>query len=292
MDPIGPYPSHFHRFKGTLERVFASHWCKKLLCWSEFTKKTVTASLNCSRFMHKIEVVPRAVAPSRVSRSPRRDGKVRLLFLGSANMAGEFEARGGREVVEAFLLLADRYPNLELTIRSEVPAEVRGRIQGRKDVQLIEHVLPKDELIRLFMTHDIFLFPGYYSAWLVILEAMSYGLPVIATDIHSTAEYVIEGRTGFLVSPPGKLLRLSARNGGLPVAGFTNNLRKVLDSADATVIEQLVKKAVTLIENIELREQLGMAARRQVEEGEFSLQRRNRVLKKILDEATEGNRFV
>ncbi len=287
-DPIGPYPFHFFRFKGLLEKLFASHWCKKVLCWSDFAKKTVTGFLNCSGFVHKIEVIPRAVPSHLFNHLSVKDGKVRLFFLGSANMAGEFEARGGREVVEAFLILANRYPNLELTIRSEVPPDIRRRIHGRADVRVIEHVLAKDELVHLFSTHDIFLFPGYYSAWLVILEAMSYGLPVIATDIHSTAEYVIEGETGFLLSPPAKLLRLSDAYGGLPIAGLTTKFRELLRSPEPTMVEELVKKCETLIESRELRDRLGMTARRKVENGEYSLERRNGILKRVLDEATEG----
>jgi glycosyltransferase involved in cell wall biosynthesis len=274
-----------------MEKAFASRCCKNVLCWSEFTKKTVTDFLDCSRFVHKIEVIPRAVPPQRFSRSQREDEKVRLFFLGSANMAGEFEARGGREAVEAFLILANRYPNLEMTIRSEVPPDIRRRIKGRADVRVIEDLLPKDELAHLFTTHDIFLFPGYYSAWLAILEAMSYGLPVIATDIHSTAEYVIEGKTGLLVPPPLGVVRLSDAYGGLPVAGFTNRFMELFGSPDLRVVEGLVKTCATLIENRELREKLGVMARRQVEQGEFSLERRNGVLKKVLDGAIEGDRF-
>jgi glycosyltransferase involved in cell wall biosynthesis len=35
----------------------------------------------------------------------------------------------------------------------------------------------------------------------VILEAMAAGLPVAATRVEGTAELVIDGRTGFLVTP-------------------------------------------------------------------------------------------
>ncbi|MDP2937378.1 MAG: glycosyltransferase family 4 protein [Dehalococcoidia bacterium] len=282
-DPIGFSPHHFWRYKSVLERAFASGWCKKVLCWSEFTKRTVLASLDCSQFRPKLEVVPRAVRPRSFTRPPRDRESVRFLFLGSANMAGEFAARGGLEVVEAFLALRQRSESLELTIRSDLPPDVRRRLRGCPDVRVIEGVIPSEELERLFLTHDIFLFPGYYSAWLVILEAMSYGLPVIATDVHSTSEYVNDGRTGLLL----RAGRLPDGHGELPVTGFIDTQRKGLRTPDHQVVADLVEKAGLLIENEELRQRMGRQARYEVQRGRFSIERRNSVLKRILDEATQ-----
>ena len=282
-DPIGFSPHHFRRYKSILETAFASGWCKEILCSSEFAKRTVLTSLDCSQFLHKLEVLPRAVHPSIFVRSPRDRNSVRFLFLGSANMAGEFAARGGLAVVEAFLALRQRYEGLGLTIRSDLPPDARQRLRGCPDVRVIEGMIPHEELERLFLTHDIFLFPGYYSAWVVILEAMSYGLPVIATDVHSTAEHVIDGKTGLLLRPG----RLPDSYGHLPVAGFTNELLKAIRTPDPQVVAELVEKASLLIENEELRQRLGRKARDEVERGRFSIEQRNGVLKRILDKATE-----
>ena len=283
-EPIGFSPRHFWRYRSVLERAFASQWCKKILCWSEFVKKTILYSLDCSQFLPKLEVVPRAVCARSLVRLPRdRQDGVRLLFLGSANMAGEFAARGGSEVVEAFLALRQRFESLELTIRSDLPPALRRRLHGCPNVRVIKEAIPFEELERLFLTHDIFLFPGYYSAWLVILEAMSYGLPVLATDVHSTSEYVSDGRTGLLL----KAGKLSNQCGDLPVTGFTNELRKAQRTPDQQVVAELVQKATLLIEDEELRQRLGNQARQEVERGRFCIERRNSVLKRILDEATQ-----
>ena len=282
-DPIAAHPYYFRRLRGIAEKAFASRWCRKILCWSEYTRKTMTDFLDCSQFRDKIEVVPTAVPRAEVTAPLREDGKARLFFLGSANMVGEFEARGGREVVEAFAILRERYPNVELTIRSEVPPDVKSRIRALPDVRIIEETLPGDELARLFQSQDIFLFPGHYSAWLAILEAMSHALPVIATDVHSTAEYVIDGETGLLL----KGRRPPNGRSNLPVTVFTNQLRKAQRTADPQVVADLVQKAALLIEDRELRQRLGRQARQEVERGRFSIERRNSVLQRILDEATQ-----
>ena len=51
-----------------------------------------------------------------------------------------------------------------------------------------------------FTSADLFCLPSYTEAFpLVVLEAMSYGLPCIATDVGAVKEAVVEGETGWLV---------------------------------------------------------------------------------------------
>lgn len=54
----------------------------------------------------------------------------------------------------------------------------------------------------LFQTTDIFVLPTYYSNEcfpLVLLEAMSYGLPVVSTEEGGIPDIVINNETGFIV---------------------------------------------------------------------------------------------
>ncbi len=55
---------------------------------------------------------------------------------------------------------------------------------------------------KLLINADLFLLPSYNEAFpLVILEAMSSGLAVIATDVGAISGMIDEGITGFVVSP-------------------------------------------------------------------------------------------
>jgi glycosyltransferase involved in cell wall biosynthesis len=54
------------------------------------------------------------------------------------------------------------------------------------------------------------------------------------------------------------------------------------------VVAELVDKISILIENGTMRRQMGKAGRWEIEHGEFSIERRNEVLKRAFDEAIGG----
>ena len=85
------------------------------------------------------------------------------------------------------------------------------------DVELLRHRIEDDGLdecvvalgprygedkLKVFRQTDLFLFPSFYPqecAPLVVLEALSFGIPVISYDIGAVAEMVEDGRSGFVV---------------------------------------------------------------------------------------------
>ena len=61
-----------------------------------------------------------------------------------------------------------------------------------------------DNKWKAYAEADIFCFPTHYSAesfGLVAVEAMMFGLPVVATNWRGIADIVVDGETGFLVAP-------------------------------------------------------------------------------------------
>jgi glycosyltransferase involved in cell wall biosynthesis len=60
----------------------------------------------------------------------------------------------------------------------------------------------RDDVPRLLVAMDVFALTSHIEANpLSILEAMSAGVPVVATNVGSIREAVTEGETGFLVAP-------------------------------------------------------------------------------------------
>jgi glycosyltransferase involved in cell wall biosynthesis len=275
-------PRLFRQYKGILGRLLASENCRKILPWSEASKKTLVDNLDCFPFDDKIEVVYLAVRPRDfVKDYSRRGGKIKLLFVGSAYSREWFELKGGREAVEAFLHLGRLYDDVELVIRSDVPANVKEMCKALPNIRIIEGVLPWDALESEYQTADIFILPAHNTPFMVFLEAMSYELPIITTNVFANPEIIQDGKTGLLVE---KSKRLRYFVDGLPNWGTPEFMRDMA-ALDGAVVQGIVEKAKLLIENPELRIRLGKAARQEIEEGRFSIKRRNAKLTHVFDEA-------
>lgn len=273
---------HFNRYKRLIERAFASRYCKKILCWYEAARQTVLLNLDCTEFRHKIETVPFA-RPKRNFTKCFNDGRVKLLFVGSANILGEFEIKGGREALEAFILLNKKYDYLELVIRCDVPQSIKGKYHNCGNIRIIEERIPWEILEQEFKSADIFLLPAHNTPFSVFLDAMSYELPIVTIDAWANSEIVEDGKTGFLAQKSETLpyyIENLIPNFGSP------QFRKAIRTPDPKVVRELVERTSILIENKELRQQMGKAGRWEVEHGRFSIERRNEKLKRIFDEAT------
>lgn len=279
--------NHFRRLRSIIGKVLASEYCKKIICWTEACKRTVLFNLDCRGFAHKVEVVRLAVHRKNFVKDYGNREKIKLLFVGSANILGEFEYKGGREVLEAFLLLREKYHNLELVIRSDIPQELRSMCKGLNDVRLIDGIIPWRQLEQEFKSADIFLFPSYSTPGLAILDAMSYELPVITTDVWANPEMVENGKTGFVIKKSEKIQYYIENF--IPNWNYdlTSKFMMTVKTTDLEVVEELVEKTSILIEDEELRRTMGKAGRQEIETGKFSLQKRNGKLKRIFDKATE-----
>lgn len=277
---------HFKRYKKLIEKTLASEHCKKIICWTEAGKKTVVLNLDNKAIEEKVEVVRLAITKKGFVKSYQRKEKIKLLFVGSVNIPGEFEIKGGKEVLEAFIILRKRYPNLELVIRSDVPVEMKAKYRGIAGLKIIEEILPWEQLEQEWMSADIFIFPGYSTPGRVVLDAMSYELPVITTDVWANPELVEDGKTGFVINKSERP-RYYAEN-LIPIWDFDSNshFMKTISTADPKVVDELVEKTSILIENKDLRRRMGKAGRKEIEKGKFSIEKRNEKLKNIFDEAT------
>jgi glycogen(starch) synthase len=138
----------------------------------------------------------------------KSDGTVHLLFV------GRLERRKGIDVLLQVLPgLVERFPELRVTIIGrDTPSTELDRTYreafleqhaGRPDI--LERVrfageLPDDEVRDAYASCDVFCAPSRYESFgLVLLEAMSFGKPVVACDEGGMADLVEDN--GLLVPP-------------------------------------------------------------------------------------------
>ena len=274
--------NHFDRYKGIVQRALASEYCRKIICWSEAARRTVSLNLQQDEIEQKLVTVPLAVHKKEFTRSYDNQ-KIKLLFVGSVNILGEFGIKGGKEALEAFVLLNKKYGNLELVIRSDVTTDVRRKYSGFGNIRIIEERVPWELLEKEWQSADIFLLPVHNSPFSVFLDAMSYELPIVTIDAWANSEIVEDGKTGLIVSRSKKIPYYVENY--LPSFG-TPRFKAAMETPDPEVVQGLVEKTSSLIENPELRRRLGKAGRWEIEHGRFSIKTRNEKLTRILDEAT------
>jgi glycosyltransferase involved in cell wall biosynthesis len=264
---------HFWLYKSMIEKILSSECCKKIMPYLNTEKMTLLENLNCEKFKNKIEVVNLALTPKNFKKEYGKD-KISMLFLGTkhqTNITGSFEKRGGIELLEAFKILNKEHNNLELVIAAIIPPYIRNKysqILSQKNVKTFEYVVLGGKLESIMKNADILLYPGYITPSLTFLDAMSYELPVVATNWRGNFEMVENGKTGFLIRPPFRLEQITSAR--IP---------------DIYVVKELAEKTSILIEDAKLRQRMGIAGRREIEAGKFSTKRRNEKLKEIFDEA-------
>ena len=249
-----------------VEKLLMSEACRKIIPLSYASKRTLQRYLDIPE--EKIEVVYPAVPAISYKKEYTKKEVLNLLFIG-----GAFDAKGGREVIEAFKILSKSYPNLSLTIRGPVKEELLNDV---KNVTILGRVL-RNVLFEIYYPNtDIFLLPTYMdTVGYVLLEAMAFGIPIIATRYFAIPEIVKDA--GLLIEPPTTLWK--------PDGSHNYNFLKDLSNEFPQTVNDLVDALQRLIENEDLRRKLGDRGKRIVENGDISIKNRNRKLKKIYEDA-------
>ena len=212
---------------------------------------------------------------------------INLLFTNSWHQAADsFYLRGGLEVLEAFATLRRAYPELRLTLRTELPRDLFPRYHAiiqDGGVTVLDKFLSASKLEELLLSSHVFLLPSARIHIMSVLQAMAYGLVPIVSDGWGMSEYVEHGKTGLVVGGRyGKVTWNDERNGML-----RENYAPMYQ-CDPQVTQYVVNELSQLADDVELRQELGRNARRAVER-QFSLARWNSRLKQVLDRAWTGS---
>lgn len=193
---------------------------KWLVRWAARTSaQAVAISSYTARELRKFADVPIEVIPYTAELPPpsevpaSRRGNPSILFVGRL-----IERKGVHHLIRALGAVRERTP-ARLVIIGDGPERPRLEELAR-NAGVAEHVefrgrVTDEELRRAYAEAGVFVLPSVLDArqdteglGVVLLEAMNYSVPVIASDIGGITDIVEHDRSGLLV-PPGDELALA-----------------------------------------------------------------------------------
>lgn len=164
---------------------------------------------------------------------PRRSGEPIVLFIGNS-----FFRKGGDILLKAFPLVRAQMPNAHLVV---VTGDRIPRGLSLENVDVLPVTWARESIMDLYRNSDVFVLPTRENTWCdALLEAMAFGLPCIASLSPAALEVISNAESGLLV--PGE--------------------------DPQTLAEAILR----ILRDPNLRLQMGLAARRRLEE-RFTWQR-------------------
>lgn len=187
---------------------------RHLVTWSAWTKNSLVADYGIPT--EQITVIPPGVNtqlwPQALPKSALdrpADNRVRILFVG-----GDFVRKGGEQLLRVFQQLCqNRSAGQQIELHIVTPQLTQQQLalyanvpeSNMLDANVIIHndMQPNSSRLReLFQQCDIFCLPTTGDCLpMVLAEAASTGLPLVATNVGAISEIVRDGETGLLVEP-------------------------------------------------------------------------------------------
>lgn len=224
--------SHYPRSRGQIAEFFHSR---------EIANKTIHVN-SCDR----------SNAMVRPIREPAKSKpRITLLFSCSRSQSDSgFYYRGGVDVLLAFQRLAERFPSVELVLRSPLPDTLAGPLKRlartHPRITWIPHFLEEQRHHDLLATSDIFMMPGAVLYRNGIMEALRMGIVPVLGDPPGVDEIVEHGKNAIVVRGRGHRMAIDPWTSRLHV-DLLSMQRASAASADPDFFEQFVTALDALI---------------------------------------------
>lgn len=171
-------------------------------------------------------------------RQPDQPGRFTM-----TTVARLFVTKGLRYLVSAIPLVKEKYPNVEFKVYGDGPLrhellDYAGQLDLDGEAIFVGPFTSREELSRIMANTDIFVMSSILEGQpLGVVEAMAYGCPIVTTSVGGIPELIKNNVNGLLCEP-----------------------------ADP---ECLARQICKLLDDPELRDRLGSAARRSYEQGPY-----------------------
>ncbi|GAB4413943.1 MAG: glycosyltransferase [Anaerolineae bacterium] len=124
------------------------------------------------------------------------------LLIGSACRL--IEQKGLSYGLSGFASVAQDFPQAHYVIAGDGPlrSDLQRQAEALRIAERVHFLGWQDRVYPVLASLDVFLAPSLWEGFgLVLLEAMAYRLPIISTRVSAIPEIVLDGETGWLVSP-------------------------------------------------------------------------------------------
>lgn len=171
--------------------ILSQEWEEKIKVVKTFTPRMVIENYS---IIHK-----ECLEKKRMFRKKKNDVK-KILFLGFIT-----ELKGCFDIPDIAEKIISKYKNIKFILAGSGEIEkLRDKLKNKNIEKyfLFTGWVKSKEKEKLLESSDIFFLPSYTEAMpMSILEAMGYGLPIIASDTGGIPQLVKEGINGFMAKP-------------------------------------------------------------------------------------------
>jgi len=109
--------------------------------------------------------------------------------------------------IQAISHLSNKYPQIELWIVGDGPEKdsLKFKVKSLKLDSRVKFFGWQNNLDQFYRQADIYLLTSNYEGWgMAVIEAASYGLPIIMTDVGCAGEVIINNKSGLIIPVAGR----------------------------------------------------------------------------------------
>lgn len=185
-------------YRPLIRWILASPRCLSIRCLSRACHDGVSELFGDAVAAKAVVAYP--FMPTKVHDSPAGAvDRCRFLFI-----ATQFEIKGGAALLAAFRRVREAFPGATLDMVTHLPSAFSEAAQACPGLTMHEADFSRQQIAERFLADvDVLVHPTYCDSFgMVVLEAMAFGLPVIATRMYALSELVEDGINGILLDPP------------------------------------------------------------------------------------------
>ena len=232
--------------KENIKKIILNNNCKKVIPWTKSIEKNILKEFP--EIKNKLKVIYPAVPEIKDLNKPNNK-QLKIIYV-----SRYFNLKGGEIALKVLDRLEKEYKIKGIVI-SDVPNYLKKKYKNLE----IHNLLPQKKLFKLMEESDLFLYPSIVDTFgFCLLEAMSFGLPIVTLNSKKTEcinEIVTPGKNGYIYE------------------------------YESNYLDKLFKGCGELILNKELRLKMSKNCLKEIKEGKFSINKRNKELNTIYLEA-------